>query len=80
MNDFTLMRAKNDGWVLSEGVNDGLLRPVYAFSSTEDLLRALPEMLERKTEAPKPNQFQTEFQPGGVISRKFSADTPVGKN
>lgn len=51
MNDFTLRRANNGGWVLSEGMNDGSLWPIYAFSSTEDLLRALPEMLEKKPAA-----------------------------
>lgn len=62
MNDFTLRRANNGGWVLSEGMNDGSLWPIYAFSSTEDLLRALPEMLERKPEAAK----TTHLRPGEV--------------
>ncbi|MHC2481571.1 hypothetical protein [Rhizobium leguminosarum] len=48
MNDFTLRRAHNDGWVLSIGANDGSLHPFHAFSSTQDLLKALPEMLGGK--------------------------------
>jgi hypothetical protein len=79
MNDFTLRRAYNDGWILSVGANDGSLHPFHAFSSTDDLLRALPKLLE-KPDPSKPNQFQPEFQPGGSIGRKFSADASGGKN
>lgn len=46
MNEFTIRRAFNGGWVLSVGsMHSGDLLPFHAFSSTEDLLSALPRLL-----------------------------------
>lgn len=63
MNEFHFQRATNGGWTVYVGHKNAMPQAVYAYTSTEDLMAALPKLLD------KPDQQGTMFgkpSPGDV--------------
>lgn len=72
MKEFSFQQTSNGGWIVVEGPLGGSRLPQtqYAYSSTEDLMAALPKLLEPK------QRSDTEPKPGGIT---YPAIYPFGQ-